>query len=104
MVDVHDQLNATQRARITGLCAIRDHARALLDAQLADEGDGRLGHLRAMLNGTYDRFVARYGCLSHGPTRWRSGATRTIRCCCRWSITTKSRTRPARRRCSPGAR
>jgi hypothetical protein len=64
MVDVHDQLNATQRARITGLCAIRDHARALLDAQLADEGDGRLGHLRAMLNGTYDRCVAKYGCLS----------------------------------------
>lgn len=64
MVDVHDQLNATQRARITGLCAIRDHARALLDAQLADEGDGRLGHLRAMLNGTYERFVSRYGCLS----------------------------------------
>jgi N12 class adenine-specific DNA methylase len=64
MVDVHDQLNATQRARVTGLCAIRDHARALLDAQLADEGDSRLGHLRAMLNGTYDRFVARYGCLS----------------------------------------
>ena len=27
MVDVHDQLNATQRARVTGLCAIRDHAR-----------------------------------------------------------------------------
>ena len=26
MVDVHDQLNATQRARVTGLCAIRDHA------------------------------------------------------------------------------
>ncbi len=64
MVDVHDQLNATQRARITGLCAIRDHARALLDAQLADDGDGRLGHLRAMLGGTYDRYVARYGYLS----------------------------------------
>lgn len=64
MVDVHDQLNATQRARVTGLCAIRDHARALLDAQLADAGDGRLGHLRAMLNGTYERFVSRYGCLS----------------------------------------
>jgi len=64
MVDVHDQLNATQRARVTGLCAIRDHARALLDAQLADADDGRLGHLRAMLNGTYDRYVARHGCLS----------------------------------------
>jgi len=65
MVDVHDQLNATQRARVTGLCAIRDHARALLDAQLADAGDNRLGHLRAMLNGTYDRYVAKYGCLSN---------------------------------------
>ncbi len=64
MVDVHDRINATQRARVTGLCAIRDHARALLDAQLADDGDSRLGHLRAMLNGTYDRYVSRYGCLS----------------------------------------
>ncbi len=64
MVDVHDQLNATQRARITGLCAIRDYARALLDAQLADDSDGRLGHLRAMLNGTYDRYVAKYSCMS----------------------------------------
>ena len=64
MVDVHDQLNATQRARITGLCAIRDHARALLDAQLAEGGDTMVGHLRAMLNGTYDRFVAKHGCLS----------------------------------------
>jgi len=64
MVDVHDGLNATQRARITGLCAIRDHARALLDAQLAQDGDEGLGHLRAMLNGTYDRYVARHGCLS----------------------------------------
>ena len=34
MVDVNDQLNGTQRARIIGLCAIRDHARALLDAEL----------------------------------------------------------------------
>ena len=64
LVDVHDPLNATQRARITGLCAIRDHARALLDAQLAEKDDGRLGYLRTMLNGTYDRYVARYGCLS----------------------------------------
>ena len=64
LVDIHDQLNATQRARITGLCAIRDHARALLDAQLAEHDDARLGHLRALLNGTYDRFVGKYGCLS----------------------------------------
>ena len=38
-----------------------------------------------------------------GPTRWPSGATRTTRCCCRWSITTKRVTPPTRRRCSAGA-
>ncbi|MCU7369994.1 DEAD/DEAH box helicase [Paucibacter sp. O1-1] len=64
LVDLHDSLNATQRARIAGLCAIRDHARTLLDAQLAQDGDDGLAHLRAMLNGTYDRYVARHGCLS----------------------------------------
>ena len=61
MEDVHDRFNATQRARIAGMCAIRDHARALLDAQLAEEGDEKLLPLRAMLNGTYDRYVAEYG-------------------------------------------
>ncbi|PND33822.1 DEAD/DEAH box helicase [Achromobacter pulmonis] len=64
MVDVHDGLNATQRARITGMCAIRDHARSLLDAQLAQDADEGLGHLRAMLNGSYDAYVRRYGCLT----------------------------------------
>ncbi|MDO8777597.1 MAG: DEAD/DEAH box helicase [Burkholderiaceae bacterium] len=64
MVDVHDRLNATQRGRITGMCAIRDYARSLLDAQLTEGNDGRLGHLRALLNGTYDRFITKYGCLS----------------------------------------
>ena len=38
--------------------------RALLDAQLSGSNDGRLGHLRALLNGTYDRFITKYGCLS----------------------------------------
>jgi N12 class adenine-specific DNA methylase len=64
MVDVHDQLNATQRERVKGLCTIRDHARALLDAQLADSDDARLRSLRATLNGAYDRYVAKLGCLS----------------------------------------
>ncbi|ABM41771.1 helicase domain protein [Acidovorax sp. JS42] len=64
LVDVHDGLNATQRARIAGLCAIRDHARALLDAQLAQDGDEGLGHLQSMLGGSYDAYVQRYGCLS----------------------------------------
>jgi N12 class adenine-specific DNA methylase len=36
----------------------------LLDAQLSGSNDGRLGHLRTLLNGTYDRFIAKYGCLS----------------------------------------
>lgn len=64
MVDFHEQFNATQRARIVGMCAIRDHARALLDAQLAEDGDEKLRPLRSMLNGTYDSFVAKFGCLS----------------------------------------
>ncbi|WP_409450890.1 Eco57I restriction-modification methylase domain-containing protein [Diaphorobacter sp.] len=64
LVDLHDSLNATQRVRIAGMCAIRDHARALLDAQLAQDGDEGLAQLRAMLNGTYDRYVSRHGCLS----------------------------------------
>lgn len=64
LVDVHNSLNATQRARISGLCTVRDQARALLDAQLAQEGDEGLGLLRAQLNLGYDRYVARHGCLS----------------------------------------
>ncbi|MDO9072529.1 MAG: DEAD/DEAH box helicase family protein [Rubrivivax sp.] len=64
MVDVHDQLNGTRRARIVGLCGIRDQARAVLDAQLRDDGDSQIAHLRALLNGSYDRYVARLGCLS----------------------------------------
>ncbi|MBE0550543.1 MAG: DEAD/DEAH box helicase [Rubrivivax sp.] len=64
MVDVHDQLNGTQCSRIVGMCAIRDLARALLDAQLRDEIDSQIAHMRALLNGSYDRYVARHGCLS----------------------------------------
>ena len=62
--DVHDELNATQRSRIAGMCAIRDHARALLDAQLVQEDEAPLSNLRALLNGSYDRYVARHGWLS----------------------------------------
>lgn len=65
LVDFHERLNATQRARIAGLCSIRDHARALLDLQLADAEDSRQRHVRVMLNGSYDRYVARFGCLSN---------------------------------------
>ncbi|HRH85666.1 MAG TPA: DEAD/DEAH box helicase [Rubrivivax sp.] len=65
LVDIHDRLNATQRARVSGMCAIRDHARALLDLQLADADDSRMRQERAMLNGSYDRYVARFGCLSN---------------------------------------
>ncbi|WP_273284634.1 DEAD/DEAH box helicase [Methylibium petroleiphilum] len=65
LVDIHERLNATQRARIAGLCAIRDHTRALLDLQLADAEDSRQRQERAMLNGSYERYVARFGCLSN---------------------------------------
>ncbi|HEY0847156.1 MAG TPA: DEAD/DEAH box helicase family protein [Noviherbaspirillum sp.] len=64
MVDVHDRLSAAQRARVTGMSAIRDHARALLDAQLAETSDAELDRLRASLGGAYDRFVAKHGPLS----------------------------------------
>jgi N12 class adenine-specific DNA methylase len=64
LTDVHEQFNATQRARIAGMCAIRDHARALLDMQLAEDGDENLHHARAMLGGTYDQYVSKYGYLS----------------------------------------
>jgi N12 class adenine-specific DNA methylase len=64
MIDVHDVCNATQRARIGGMIAIRDHARALLDAQLAGHADDKLVLLRSLLNSAYDRFVAKYGYLS----------------------------------------
>lgn len=63
-VNVHARLNATQRARIAGMCTVREHARGLLDAQLSDQSDDALAGLRRQLNGVYDRFVARYGCLS----------------------------------------
>ncbi|MDR1647205.1 MAG: DEAD/DEAH box helicase [Zoogloeaceae bacterium] len=63
-VDVHASFNATQRERILGMCAIRDCARALLDAQLAVDNDEPLAPLRKRLNGTYDAYVKKYGYLS----------------------------------------
>ena len=64
LVNVHARLNATQRARIAGMCTVREHARALLDAQLSDQDDDALAGLRRQLSGVYDRFVAKHGCLS----------------------------------------
>ncbi len=63
--DIHAQIKATQMQRIAGLCRIRDCARALIDAQLQDCGDGELREKRVLLNAAYDRFVARHGCLSN---------------------------------------
>jgi N12 class adenine-specific DNA methylase/predicted RNA methylase len=62
--DVHASFNATQRERISGMCAIRDCARTLLEAQLATDGDEALAPLRARLNGLYDAYVRKHGCLS----------------------------------------
>jgi hypothetical protein len=64
LVDVHDRTNATVRQRIAGMCDIRDRARKLLAAQLDDVSDNALADLRRGLNGSYDRFVARHGCLT----------------------------------------
>ena len=64
LVDVHDRTNATMRQRIAGMCDIRDSARKLLAAQLDDVSDNALADLRRGLNGSYDRFVARHGCLT----------------------------------------
>jgi hypothetical protein len=64
LVDVHDRTNATLRQRIAGMCDIRDRARKLLAAQLDDVSDNALADLRRGLNGSYDRFVARHGCLT----------------------------------------
>jgi hypothetical protein len=64
LVNVHARLNAMQRVRIAGMCTVREHARALLDAQLSDQNDDALASLRRQLNGVYDRFVAKHGCLS----------------------------------------
>jgi len=65
LVNVHAQLKATARARIAGMCALRDLVRTLLDAQLAGEDEDALAGRRRNLNGAYDRFVARHGCLSN---------------------------------------
>ena len=64
LVDVHDRTNATVRQRIAGMCDIRDRARKLLAAQLDDVSDNALADLRRGLNGSYDRFVAKHGCLT----------------------------------------
>ena len=64
LVDVHDTTNATVRQRIAGMCDIRDRARKLLATQLNDVSDSALGDLRRGLNGCYDRFVAKHGCLT----------------------------------------
>lgn len=64
LVDIHDRTNATVRQRIAGMCDIRDRARKLLAAQLDDVSDNALADLRRGLNGSYDRFVARHGCLT----------------------------------------
>lgn len=64
LVDIHDETTATARQRICGMVDIRDRARRLLDAQLADVPDRDLAEQRRGLNASYDRYIARYGYLS----------------------------------------
>ena len=46
------------------MCEIRDCTRDLLKAQLEDGPDRTRASLRRRLNDLYDRFVAKFGCLS----------------------------------------
>ena len=64
LADVHDGISGAGRRRIAGMCEIRDGARALLAAQLDDTNEQRLASMRRVLNTSYDRFVAKHGCLS----------------------------------------
>lgn len=64
LLDVHDELKATTRARISGLIEIRDAARRVLAAQVGSDDDSILKVYQVALNATYDVFVKRYGHIS----------------------------------------
>ncbi|MBK8892186.1 MAG: hypothetical protein IPN75_18355 [Dechloromonas sp.] len=106
VVHVHDQLIATQRARVTGPCAIRDHAgpRSMRSWRMRATV-GWSPPLRAMLN-----VDLRALCIAPwSPVHARQCAGVPVRPGLsaverRWNITTKRPTRPARLSYSPGAR
>lgn len=64
LVDITPRTSGAARQRVAKMCEIRDCTRDLLKAQLEDGPDGKQASLRRRLNDLYDRFVARFGCLS----------------------------------------
>jgi N12 class adenine-specific DNA methylase len=64
LVDITARISGAARQRVAKMCEIRDCTRDLLKAQLEDGPDGTQASLRRRLNDLYDRFVARFGCLS----------------------------------------
>lgn len=64
LIDIHDGLSNTARARISGLIEIRNAARRLLAAQVNTDDDSMLKVYQVALNASYDLFVSRHGCIS----------------------------------------
>lgn len=64
LVDITPRISGAARQRVSKMCEIRDCTRDLLKAQLEDGPDGTQASLRLRLNDLYDRFVAKFGCLS----------------------------------------
>ncbi|RKJ62988.1 DEAD/DEAH box helicase, partial [Butyricicoccus sp. 1XD8-22] len=58
------ETSKTGESRIRGLIEIRDAARALIDAQLANCSDAKLLRLQDDLNRLYDAYTAKYGLLN----------------------------------------
>jgi len=65
LVDISARLSGLSRQRVARMCEIRDCTRDLLEAQLEDRPDVTLTGFRRRLNELYDRFVAKFGCLSN---------------------------------------
>lgn len=61
---IRQKLNAKALARITGMIAIRNQAKKVIEAEMAECSDARLEMEQKQLNSLYDAFVKEYGYLS----------------------------------------
>lgn len=61
---IRQKLNGKALARITGMIAIRNQAKKVIEAELAECSDARLEMEQKQLNSLYDAFVKEYGYLS----------------------------------------
>lgn len=64
LIDVHDDLKPTTRARIAGMVEVRNAARRVLATQVSSDDDAKLKVYQVALNATYDLFVKRHGFIS----------------------------------------